>query len=285
MHILVVNGQKVQLARHEVPLLMRHKYFVGYFLSGLALMMALNPFAGFFTMDVMTTTLLFTQGAVVYLLVYFGGALLLDRWNLWTTTLILWPAASFCTATSVVLIGQVLDLGHVSVMELAILYTFHLTVFFVGELAFVSFLLDACLKDIRAKAMADPPSSDLAPTPVKSHLPHNTAPENLYLFGHRFDLAELWAIRAVEHYIEVKTKAGEYLLLRGRMSEAEGALPEGLGMRVHRSHWVAAQALKALDQRPDRWQLSLHCGTEIPVARARREETREWVSKVLSDQS
>jgi DNA-binding LytR/AlgR family response regulator len=127
---------------------------------------------------------------------------------------------------------------------------------------------------------ADIALPDTATMPVAKNPP---AENFLRLFGEKFDKAELWAIRADEHYVEIKTKAGEYRLLRGRMSEAEKALPADLGMRVHRSHWVATQALKTLEQGRDRWQLSLHCGTEVPVARGRREQTKEWASRVLGD--
>ena len=103
----------------------------------------------------------------------------------------------------------------------------------------------------------------------------------LTLFGQRFQKEDIWAIRAVEHYIEVRNRAGECQLLRGRMAEAEAALPADLGLRVHRSHWVSAQALKRLDRKRDRWQVVLQGGDEVPVARARREQTREWASRVL----
>jgi hypothetical protein len=306
MKILVVNGRKVSLTQHELLQMMQHKFFVGYFLSILLLVMALKPFSGFYQMNVMTTTLIFTPGCIVYLTVYFGGLLLQEKIGLRPTTIILWPIAAFSTATTVVILGQWLDLGEVTAIDLTTLYLFHLIVFFLGELAFVSFIMEPCLADIRKDrappamqhpdapappALATPPVTAPVVAPV-SPLPappppafESSAQDVLSLFGERFDKAELWAIRAVEHYVEIKTKAGDYRLLRGRMSEAEKSLPPELGLRVHRSHWVSAQALKTLEQGRDRWQLSLHCGTEVPVARARREETKQWASRVLGPQS
>lgn len=307
MRILVVNGSLVQITRHELLQLMRHKYFVGFFLAVLLLVMALKPFAEFYDMDVMTMTLLFIPGVCVYLTIYFGGALLMDSVGIRPTTFLLLPIAAFSTSSTVVFLGQVLQLGTIDVRDLVALYVFHLVVFFVGELTFVLFLLPACLKEIRSGAdegaakqptavagqprQVDRPTGTQGDAEQPAALPQEIVisptvecPQMLTLFGHRFDRSDVWAIRAVEHYIEVKTRAGEYRLLRGRMSEAEQALPPDLGFRVHRSHWVSAQALKMLDQRRDRWQIHLHCGTEVPVARARREETRAWVSAVMGPQ-
>jgi len=318
MHILVVNGSTVHLTRRELLELMRHRYFVGYFLLILLTVMALEPFGHIYNMDIMTNTLLFIPGCFTYLAIYFGGLVLMDSIGMRPTTFVLWPIASIATASSVILLAQLLDLGDLTAKDLAVLYTFHLVVFFIAELSFVSFLLQPCLKEIRldahkglanlqlppdASTLRFPPATPSVPVQTRlaeqpAEMPFETAsshsidgttnaaalaesPQILTLFGQRFHQSDIWAIRAVEHYIEVINQTGECTLLRGRMSEAEAALPAELGLRVHRSHWVSARALKRLDQKRDTWHIVLQCGATVPVARARRAQTKAWVSSVL----
>jgi DNA-binding LytR/AlgR family response regulator len=66
-------------------------------------------------------------------------------------------------------------------------------------------------------------------------------------------------------------------LLRGRISDIEAQLAPDLGLRIHRSHWVAARAVAAL-HRGASWSVRLLDGSELPVARARREAARAWVA-------
>ena len=100
------------------------------------------------------------------------------------------------------------------------------------------------------------------------------------LLGRNFVLADLLLVSADEHYVHIQTSKGR-TMLRGRISDIEAQLPDAWGLRVHRSHWVAARSVRALNRGRDGWTLDLTDGQQIPVARARREAVADWVARLL----
>jgi hypothetical protein len=304
MRLVVVNGRKLQITRLELLQVLRHRYLVGFILAVYCLVLLMKPFSGFFTLTVMTATLLFSTGALVFAVSQFGGMFLIDRLGRRVFTAPLMVFTAIVTATSVVLLGDALDAGQPTTSDLIVLYLFHVCVFVGGELVFVTFLLPPVLTDLglkpdivdqgrdpslttaaeNAPALATPPEAKpqaVTPAaPVPARAPRSA--EKLILLGAPINPDDLWAMQAQEHYVGVETGPGQRQLLRGRISDAETVLPEGLGLRVHRSHWVAARAIADLKQGRDQWVLTLRCGTEVPVARARRRETRAWVDRILN---
>lgn len=74
-----------------------------------------------------------------------------------------------------------------------------------------------------------------------------------------------------DHYVDVYTEAGVSTLLM-RFSDALDELDEARGLRVHRSHWVAADAVKTIERDGHRMFLRLLCGAQVPVSRSYRGE-------------
>lgn len=85
--------------------------------------------------------------------------------------------------------------------------------------------------------------------------------------------APLLRLTMNDHYVSVATEAGEDLLLMRLGDAMAEAWPEE-GLRVHRSHWVARRAVRAVRRDGDRATLTLANGEEIPVSRARLRELR-----------
>ena len=84
----------------------------------------------------------------------------------------------------------------------------------------------------------------------------------------------LLSISVRDHYVDVRTARGQASLLM-RLSDAI-AETEGVdGARVHRSHWVAWQAVEGVDRRGDNLVLRLVDGAAIPVSRNHREKLEE----------
>lgn len=75
---------------------------------------------------------------------------------------------------------------------------------------------------------------------------------------------ELLAIRAEGHYLRIYTDKGEELITY-RLSEALAEIPQGDGMQVHRSWWVADRSLTAHRQSDS---VKLVNGLEVPVSRS-----------------
>jgi len=79
----------------------------------------------------------------------------------------------------------------------------------------------------------------------------------------------LVALEMEDHYVRVHGPGGTSQLLLMRMSDAERALASVAGLRVHRSWWVAIEAVEGHRREGRRLFLSLRRGLEAPVARDR----------------
>lgn len=77
-----------------------------------------------------------------------------------------------------------------------------------------------------------------------------------------------------DHYVEVVTERGAHLVLM-RLSDAIAETRGIEGLQIHRSHWVAQDAVVDSVRRGDRLMLRLINGTELPVSRSRLAGLRE----------
>jgi hypothetical protein len=86
---------------------------------------------------------------------------------------------------------------------------------------------------------------------------------------------ELMCLEMQDHYLRAQTRLGSTLLLM-RFRDAVEELGE-LGLAVHRSWWVAHQAVAGLEQDGRSLHLRLADGTRVPVSRANAAEVRAAV--------
>jgi DNA-binding LytR/AlgR family response regulator len=77
----------------------------------------------------------------------------------------------------------------------------------------------------------------------------------------------LIAVEADDHYLRVHTDAGSELVT-ARMSDAMNELAAAHGFRVHRSWWVAADAVEAVQWRKGVGEVRLVGGLVTPVSRS-----------------
>ena len=78
--------------------------------------------------------------------------------------------------------------------------------------------------------------------------------------------ARLLAVEAHDHYLKVHTDAGEELITL-RFADALAELDRAHGWRVHRSWWVAAEAIEGVRWRRGAGEVRLAGGLEAPVSR------------------
>ena len=86
--------------------------------------------------------------------------------------------------------------------------------------------------------------------------------------------ARLVAIEAHDHYLKVHTDAGEELVSL-RFADALSELARAHGWRVHRSWWVAADAVEAVRWRRGGGEVRLVGGLTAPVSRTYRPMLKE----------
>lgn len=75
------------------------------------------------------------------------------------------------------------------------------------------------------------------------------------------------ALSVEDHYTRIRTTRGESLLLL-RLSDAIRETAPVPGLRVHRSHWVALDHVRAARRTGDRALLEMTHGDDIPASRA-----------------
>jgi hypothetical protein len=90
--------------------------------------------------------------------------------------------------------------------------------------------------------------------------------------------AEVWAVEAEDHYLRLHTSKGQDLILM-RLADAVTELEGIEGAQVHRSWWVARDAIADAKRGDGRATLTLKDGSEVPVSRtyARLLRERSWI--------
>ena len=76
----------------------------------------------------------------------------------------------------------------------------------------------------------------------------------------------LMALSVSDHYVEVTTTKGKELVLM-RLSDAMDETGTVAGLQVHRSHWVALNAVEKSRREGAKAVLTLKTGDEVPVSR------------------
>lgn len=90
--------------------------------------------------------------------------------------------------------------------------------------------------------------------------------------------AEVWAVEAEDHYLRLHTSKGQDLILM-RLADAVLELEGIEGQQVHRSWWVAREAIADARRGDGRATLTLKDGSEVPVSRTYAGLLRErgWI--------
>ena len=83
-----------------------------------------------------------------------------------------------------------------------------------------------------------------------------------------FDLrAPLIALSVEDHYVRVHTTKGSEMILM-RLGDAIREVGQTRGLQVHRSHWIARDAVSAVARKGDGAVLTMTNGVTIPVSRS-----------------
>ncbi|WP_340644550.1 LytTR family DNA-binding domain-containing protein [Phenylobacterium sp.] len=90
--------------------------------------------------------------------------------------------------------------------------------------------------------------------------------------------AEIWAVEAQDHYLRLHTSKGQDLILM-RLADAVAELQGIEGAQVHRSWWVARDAVADARRGDGRATLKLKDGSDVPVSRTYAKLIREagWI--------
>lgn len=94
---------------------------------------------------------------------------------------------------------------------------------------------------------------------------------------------KLLALSSDDHYVKVYTDQGD-ALIHYSLSDAIAKLSPERGRQVHRSHWVATEAVARAQRQGNQWLLVLTNGLEVPVSRSRAQDLKAagWLSKSMT---
>lgn len=120
------------------------------------------------------------------------------------------------------------------------------------------------LNEVTTDATTPAPSVSTAPLPAPPLL-KRLKPENR---------GRILRLAAEDHYTLVVTARGAELVLI-RFADALAEIGQAGGLRVHRSHWVADEAVREFRKQGQKAVLLLLDGTEVPVSRSHSAAARQ----------
>ena len=85
---------------------------------------------------------------------------------------------------------------------------------------------------------------------------------------------ELYYLTMQDHYVEVVTSKGTSLVLL-RLADAIKETAPLEGVQIHRSHWIARNAVRETQRQGDRLMLKMANGETLPVSRSRRNALKD----------
>lgn len=137
------------------------------------------------------------------------------------------------------------------------------------QTALINVLVSLVVRAVRALARArHAPPQAAAPVPVvtEDRRSDDILREKLPLPLRR---APILALSSEDHYLRVHTDRGQALILMS-LSQAIDALGEDAGLRIHRSHWVARDAVVDSARKDGSLAVTLANGLTLPASRSGR---------------
>ncbi len=119
--------------------------------------------------------------------------------------------------------------------------------------------------------IAAPPNDDGEAGDAVAPIEHKTLPKVLERAKPALRQATLIALSAEDHYVRLITDKGEELLLM-RFADAVAETDPVEGVQVHRSWWVAREAIGHISKQGGNVKLTMRDGTEVPVSRRRAKQ-------------
>ncbi len=86
----------------------------------------------------------------------------------------------------------------------------------------------------------------------------------------------LISMSSQDHYLEIVTENGSHLI-RQTMAKAVTMVPEDAGLRIHRSHWVAFNAIVKMEKTAEKYTVLLKNGQTLPVGKSKVEELQAFL--------
>jgi hypothetical protein len=272
MRIIFVNGREIQLTFRELLGVHRHPYTVGLILFGFLAFQVIVPVPKIDGIGPVLKTFFWVKLMAVLYGSYFGLAWVF-RDRTFVSPLTLGFSSIVMTASSSVFLYATLGVA-LTPGRLIMLWLVVWAITCMSELFFVTYLA----RFVPTVQALHPERVVPVPIPVRANPePSGRAGQrDLMISGERFDPSKILFVTSEEHYLRI-VSTDRTRHLRGRIADVEAQMPASVGFRVHRSHWVARQAVRSTERDEAGVRLILSCGARIPVARGRQAAVRRWL--------
>lgn len=280
--LVFCNGASVPLDRGFAAGLIRNQRFQLFMIFCIAFFAVTRPYQHTPLDRWQAISIITVIGAMVFLiylcafalLARFGGRLGIGRFHTIWLLLLSSGVATFVGQWSV----TIFDRNSLPVLQTMLLWGFHLAVFTAMEALFGILVLP----DVKPyRHPVEPPLPKIAElkpalaTPGFSEpvAPAPAAPlRTIAIAGRLLPGKGIRWVMSQEHYISVSMFGGETHFIRARIRDFLSQIPDGFGYCIHRSHWIAWEAIAHVEVMKDSLTVILDDGTELPVARGRRSD-------------
>mgnify|MGYP002127460542 CR=1 FL=1 len=219
--------------------------------------------------------------AILVVAIFLQGGMAIAARRGQTVALHLSPVLFIATLCSVI-VGESLFRALVppedpSLLRLSLLLAFHYLISELAAAILAHSLLPMILCELRGLPIRKLVETDPTIWTPDAPLPEAAPVEGFLTIADRsFPLVGLVHLQADGNYVHLWA-VDQNALLPGPLADLVRQLPLSLGRQVHRSHWVAASALR--DWRIDGREITLRLsnGKEVAVAVTRRREMRDWL--------
>lgn len=190
----------------------------------------------------------------------------------------------FTTYCLVVMIGRTPVLSS---LPSILLYIFYVVIIVHVSLLLWSLLAPRLLLEMRNYGEAQDvinihPRNYTVDSPVPSLPEEEDTPQPYFsqssffvvVSGQRILASDISYMSAQGNYVQIFTDARNYFVA-GSLQEVIGQLPDDIGLRVHRSHWISYKAIKEIIPNGRGLVVMLNSGIEVPVSRNNQNSVKQ----------
>lgn len=277
--VIFLNGQKVRVSANEIIEMLFHRYAIGFYLVMIFLIIALRPHE---QANALPPTLHVLVYFGIYIFSFFNFAVFLIAFG--------WVANSLgrtgVSLTFALFASTLVNtwLGSIAIAaaggdmiaphEIVLQWLMNSLIFELALTGFALTLAPAMLRDLRGGNQAFG-STEIAHL-MESHLPPSLSAPPPQSRGDQswpteLEVApgEIIRAEAQQNYVLIFTRGGRKLV-RIPFQRFVSQMPEGMGLRVHRSRWVARAEIAECVSQDDKLFAQMKDGTRIPISKQYR---------------
>lgn len=271
VHLRLINGETLRMRRYEAVKLVLHPYTIAVYLLMWIVLAIFDPSGQTTAKSLELRLALYGTGVaavVTIFLVVYGTADLLSGRKGRAVSLQHWPvvlaSSMFCLIAGETVAYVFFDQAPMKPKIFAILTVFY----FVMIEILMQLVLWLFLPRMLAQLRRDPADPD----------PPVAGTDVVRAGGHEIAATSVLHIEAQGNYVRIVTDAGQYDV-PGPFAALLGQMPHDLGLRVHRSHWVARRAVTGHRRKARELVLTLSYGGKANVALPRQTEIMDWLDR------